>query len=237
MDILVAKAAELIDKGMVTISFPRKEVFVSSALTAFEKFLHQPRRPTFLDRDGAELGYVRRDDNEHKTMFQFRPVLLDLAREGEMESLVERCEEILPLFIVCEETMLTFACALDTVVPGFGLRTLAGHPSSRERNLLRIVQYDREKPEQEIAVWHTDVSFLTLHLDESYPALHVQLGGAERTHRSAPATGLVFPGDKVRRAFPRLRPLRHAAIESGNPLAENRWAIVFFFNLHLGLLP
>ncbi len=237
MDILIPKAAELIDRGMVTIPFPRKEIFVTRAITAFEKLLHQPYRPRFTDRDGIELGYVRRDDNEHKTMFQFRPTLLDLVREGEMDSLVERCEDILPLFVACEETMLAFVSALDTVVPGFGLRILASHPSSRARNLLRIVQYDREKPGREIAVWHRDISFLTLHVDESYPALCVQLGGKDRMYRSIPETGLVFPGEKVHRAFPRLRPLRHAAIENRNPLAANRWAIVFFFNLHLGLLP
>jgi hypothetical protein len=237
MSMLLAEAAELIDRGMVTIPFPRKEIFVSQAMAAFDKLLCQQARPQFRDRDNAEIGYVRRDDNEHKTMFQYRPSLCELAREGEMDSLVEGCEEIHPTFVACEETMLALSKALDAVAPGFGLLSLACHPSSRARNLLRLIQYDRERPGREIAVWHTDVSFLTLHFYDSYEALHVRLNGAEYLYRSGPGTALVFPGNKVRRAFPRLRELEHAAIESPNPPPEERRVGVFFFNLNLALLP
>lgn len=232
MHALVSKAAELVDRGMVTVPFPDARVLVRDTITAFQKFLIEPSRQ-YCSFDG-ELGYMRRDDDEHKSFFHFHPSLRELAHERDIGPAAHLCETAHLLYERCEHALLDFVKALDEVLPGYSLSLLANHSSSRKRNVLRLLQYDRADPNATIAKWHTDRSFLTLHVAESHPALRMRT--ARFLYRPAPETALVFPGDQVGRACPRLRALPHAAVEERSTDAE-RWAIVFFFQIHLGLLP
>jgi hypothetical protein len=243
---LLPHAAELIDRNMTIIPFPDKETLVRKAISGFQNFLGEPiyyrSQWTFLLHKGQERierGYFRRDDDEHKSFFHFAPCLGSMLAE---QNIAVRCHyefynAAAALFDACEQLMLLFVRALDKVSPGYGLSLIARHPSSREMNTLRLLDYDCAAPSATIANWHTDRSALTMHIDDSRPAL--RLGREQILHRCIPEAALVFPGDKIVRTFPLVRPVNHAVIEQSNSVIasqEERWSAVFFFHINTVLV-
>lgn len=240
--LLLPRVAQFIDRNMVTVPFPGKQSLVTEAVSALQSFLEQPmshhQQKILADASTYELGYLRRDDDEHKSLFQFAPSLLTVARESGIDALVTLCEAPALLFDRCEQLMLSFVQVLDRVMPGYGFHLLASQPSSRQMNMLRIVRYDKAGAGAMIGKWHSDISFLTLHVADSRPAL--RLGTADWLYEGSPEDALVFPGDKMPRVCRRFRPVRHAVIEqaySKYALQKERWSVVFFFHINLELLP
>ncbi|MCI0680067.1 2OG-Fe(II) oxygenase family protein [bacterium] len=230
MNILIA-AEKMAKDGIVQIPFNTAHL-VQPVAEIYKTFLCEPeeyKRLWTFDADAAQDhddGYIRRDDEEHKSFFHFRPILPIFLAQNKVDharylSWLNHCET---LYKACMQKLFEFGGALDSVMPGYGFKTaLQKH---HYQSKLRLLMYDKEFENASLAEPHTDKGLLTMHVAESRPGFH--------SHVNGPLIGvpkntcLIFAGQQAEKGTQGL--IRHVwhHVSNENKNAEERWSMTLF---------
>lgn len=242
----------LLTHGFGIIPFPLYPGILNGISQDLLRFCAEP--PEFklrfaIDRElgeDADNGYLMREGklkpdgitrDDEKEMFHFRPFLpLHLGRKGIAVDgygrFFDKCDA---LWRICEETHHTIARIIDRSYPGWNCAQLVRHPVAGGKHVVRLVAYTDtfEKQKEIIAKPHTDKSFVTIHVCESYAGLRLWLpNGVKVPHRTAPGTALIFFGDFAGRVTRAVWPAMRHDVEdirlNTNQWQPPRWSMIFF---------
>lgn len=192
--------------------------------------------------DGPDDGYVLKngekrhiDDKRYdvKEFFHLKPGTLALLRQqgvdvGEEASWLASATH---LHSLCTLEFLRIVRGLDVALPQYKLFESALRATVRGQNTLRFLKYrTAEKLKQEIAKFHSDRNFLTLHIGDSMPGLaYEDREGKVVEYTVEPGKILVFPGMKAEKVLGEKLPrLKHGVLAHPDAIGLRRWALVFF---------
>jgi isopenicillin N synthase-like dioxygenase len=188
------------------------------------------------DVEGVDNGYVSKNGGmfDFKEYFHYRPHLPALLDQQGVNPDPHRqwlvhCDV---LFRTCRKLAGLVAEELNKIMPGHRFESMMEHPFAECHHVLRLLSYT-EPPirGKQLAKFHVDRNFLTLHVWENVPGLGVtQLDGIQFDYAATDGSILTFPSAKAQILTEGVIPGRpHGVVgrEEGDVL-KKRQSIVFF---------
>lgn len=239
--------------------FPLKPDALQTVFGGFENFLAMPseerRRWTFGDPNDPDDGYLprmgqaRREGGYHdrKHAFHYRPNLIPLAQKAGVDlwthlHWINGCKIV---YDACAEALRNIVRQLDLRLPRLELAAkIREQETDYGGHVLRLLHYSTLpiKEGAELGKFHTDRSFLTLHVAESHPGLILRTNKSDLLYRAQPDRVLAFFGKKAEYGSAGvLKAVEHGIVAvagaHGQPVSEPRRSIVFFSHIPFRHIP
>lgn len=146
------------------------------------------------------VGFLRRDDEEHKNIFDYYKILPRLLKFRNVE--LENGHSMMCVYMknihrMCYQMLLRFSDEMDRQLPGYNFVSRVSSPASKEIHLLRTLQYDPVGATKNMhaAVDHTDKDLFTIPVFSTHKGLW--LGHSKNIYTPKENHLVIFAGQKA----------------------------------------